>query len=136
MTSPSEKESAIEKENLKTGSFRSYRFRSGGAAGRVAQKLQYAASVVLAEDRGSVSSVSLGVLEEAVSHFLRELGLGAVRKGSASSGDSGSARTRGSTVRSYRDSPGWVRDEEARLRIQSRLRKALAHDAIEVMEVI
>ncbi len=114
-----------------------FRFRSGGgAASRVAQKLQFAASELLAGDPGSESSVSLSILDEAISHFLRERGLGSARgrRVRESYEGSGSAPTKGSIAQDYRSSPAWLRDEEARLRLKKRLERGVAHDEIAIGE--
>ncbi len=108
----------------------SFQFRSGGAGqSRLAGKLRLVLQVVVAAAPESLSSVSLGVLEEAVSHFLQERGL-APRPRESSGGSSSSRSNRARD--SGRSSKRWERDEIMRLRIRDRLNAGLEHDPITV----
>ncbi len=124
-------------------SSRSFRFSSGGKHARLLGKLSLARSHVAAGV--SLSQISLSVLEEAVSHFLAEAGLGEVSRERrvASFGDSSTNRRfSGDGGRSGPDQErtarrqvrAWQNDEDARQRLSARLKTQISHEEISLEE--
>lgn len=117
-----------------------FRLSTGGGQRRLVSLLDLARRRVASDS--FTSAISLSALEEAVSHFLNEAGLGEVslsRRVASGDGSSrsgavyrdGEASGRKDQVRRHRL---WQKDEDSRQRLTARLKIATSHDEISLKE--